>query len=54
MNFIYRGEIKLEKDIVAQEKKSKKRYMVKEDLDLDTGDVYGISAEEIDNFNKGK
>ena len=54
MNFIYRGEIKLEKDIVAKEKKSKKRYMVKEDLDLDTGDVYGISAEEIDNFNKGK
>ena len=54
MNFIYRGEIKLEKDIVKQEKKSKKRYMVKEDLDLDTGDVYGISAEEIDNFNKGK
>ena len=25
--------------------------MVKEELDLDTEDMYGISAEEIDEFN---
>ena len=30
---------------------TKKRYIVKEDLDLDTGDLYGISADEIDAHN---
>jgi len=32
--------------------KTKKEYIVKENLGLNTEDVYGISAEEIDNFNK--
>jgi hypothetical protein len=32
---------------------TKKEYIVKENLGLNTEDVYGISAEEIDNFNKG-
>lgn len=29
-----------------------KKYMAKEELGLSTEDVYGISAEEIDSFNK--
>jgi hypothetical protein len=32
--------------------KTNKQYIVKENLGLNTEDVYGISAEEIDNFNK--
>ena len=35
----------------SKSKNIKKRYMVKEELDLDTEDMYGISAEEIDEFN---
>ena len=37
----------------AKKNKNKKRYIVNEDLDLDTGDLYGIDADEIDEFNKG-
>lgn len=33
--------------------KTKKEYIVREDLGLNTEDVYGISADEIDDFNKG-
>jgi hypothetical protein len=36
----------------SKEGSTNKQYIVKENLGLNTEDVYGISAEEIDNFNK--
>jgi hypothetical protein len=40
-------------NVKSKKNKNKKRYIVNEDLDLDTGDLYGIDADEIDEFNKG-
>tara|TARA_E500000081_G_C5979679_1_gene281900 strand:- start:386 stop:736 length:351 start_codon:yes stop_codon:yes gene_type:complete len=40
-------------NVESKKNKNKKRYIVNEDLDLDTGDLYGIDADEIDEFNKG-
>jgi hypothetical protein len=48
-----RLEIQKNSDNSNIKNQTKKRYIVKEDLDLDTEDLYGISADEIDEFNKG-